>query len=118
MLNFQRHNVCYEEHFYQHFLGQGHCITECAICIKKDTDILRNRLQCLKIFQITMITCNDLLEYDNCESYLTLESSQGLPFLIINNSDHICDKSLCPCFHFNPNINIINNQCFLPKHIM
>ncbi len=36
MLNFQRHNECFEKHFYIDFLGRAHCRKTCKICMRKD----------------------------------------------------------------------------------
>jgi hypothetical protein len=42
MLNFQRHNRRYHKHFYQRWLGHGHCLKPCEICSKMDLEIRSN----------------------------------------------------------------------------
>jgi hypothetical protein len=38
MLNFQRHNRRYHHHFYQRWLGHGHCLHYCKICEDMDSE--------------------------------------------------------------------------------
>ncbi len=36
-LNFERHNEHYQKHFFNDFLGRGHCTKTCEICIEHDS---------------------------------------------------------------------------------
>ncbi len=35
-LNFKWYNECYQEHFYNSFLGRAHCLSNCDICTEHD----------------------------------------------------------------------------------
>jgi hypothetical protein len=52
MLNFQRHNRRFHEHFYQAWLGHGHCDHYCKICADMDSDSRSNVTRDLKFLQL------------------------------------------------------------------
>jgi hypothetical protein len=50
MLNFQLHNRRYHKHFYQRWLGHGHCLKLCDICSSMDTEIHSNVSRDVKLY--------------------------------------------------------------------
>jgi hypothetical protein len=52
MLNFQLHNRRYHEHFYQTWLGHGHCDNYCKICAAMDSTSHSNVTHDLQFLQL------------------------------------------------------------------
>ncbi len=57
-LNFEHHNVRYQEHFYNDFLGRAHCDTTCDICAEHDDICFSNIRKELSCFRLDYLSRN------------------------------------------------------------